>query len=151
VTSLTDDHLARLVSRVTETMTGISFSASSARTIDAALLSHTALLTIGEGILTVGLGSDENGCSKLGSALFCCAAASVDASMRDDSLRELVNMTAGQIKRALVLDWALGLPKVFAGGAIPDAEALRKVRLQSSGVEMVLLLSELKPTMERRK
>jgi hypothetical protein len=152
VSRLSDEQLAKLVSRVTEMMTGISFTVSPSREIDARLFSHAAVLTIGEDVLTVGLASDEKGCSRLGSALFSCAVAKVDASMRNDSLSELVNMTAGQIKGALLLDWALGLPRVVGAGAPrPDGPGWRKVRLQAAGVEMVLLLSELNTKVERRK
>jgi hypothetical protein len=152
MTRLTDEHLAKLVSRVTETMTGISFTVSPSREIDAALLAHAAVLTIGDDVLTVGLASDEKGSARLGSALFSCAPAQVDASMRNDSMSELVNMTAGQIKAALLLDWALGLPKVVGAGAPrPDGPGWRKVRLRATGVELVVLLSELNTKVERRK
>jgi hypothetical protein len=152
VTDLTDEHLAKLVSRVTETMTGISFTVSPSREIDSALLAHAAVLTIGEDVLTVGLASDENGSARLGSMLFSCAPAQVDASMRNDSMSELVNMTAGQIKVALLLDVALGLPKVVGAGAPrPDGPGWRKVRLRATGVELVVLLSELNTKVERRK
>jgi hypothetical protein len=149
---LSDDKLAKLVSRVTETMTGISFTVSPTREIDAALFAHAAVLTIGEGVLTVGLASDVIGSSRLGSALFSCAPAHVDAAMRNDSLSELVNMTAGQIKAAMMLDWALGLPKVVVAGAPrPDGPGWRRVRLRATGVDLVLLLSELNTKVERRK
>lgn len=150
--TLSDDKLAKLVSRVTETMTGISFTVSPSREIDAALLAHAAVLTIGDDVLTVGLASDAKGSSQLGAVLFSCLPTQVDASMRDDSLSELVNMTAGQIKGALLLDLALGLPKVVGAGAPrPDGPGWRKVRLRSAGVDLVVLLSELKAIVERRK
>ncbi len=39
----------------------------------------------------------------------------LDLAMIDDFMRELVNMTAGQIKGELHLDQALGLPRVIDG------------------------------------
>jgi CheY-specific phosphatase CheX len=35
--------------------------------------------------------------------------------MIEDTLRELANITAGQVKRAMSLDQALGLPRILDG------------------------------------
>jgi hypothetical protein len=40
----------------------------------------------------------------------------VDISMMEDTLRELANITAGQVKRAMCIDSALGLPRIVIGG-----------------------------------
>ncbi len=76
---------------------------------------RTALLPIpGARPLTIGLSSDEQGCVALSGAMFSVPPERVDSSMINDSLCELVNMTAGLVKTAMQLDQALGLPRVVA-------------------------------------
>ena len=107
------EEMARIVSTVTHTMLGITFEAvrSSAPTV--ALTSRTVMLPIpGKRPVTIGLSSDELGSLRLGSAMFSVPMKEVDAAMADDSLLELLNMTAGLIRTVLSLDQALGLPKV---------------------------------------
>jgi hypothetical protein len=116
------DGLASLVSQVTDTMLGISFVPDDRASLSEDLRWKTALLPIpGLRPLTVGLSSDRVGCAALSAAMFSVTAAEVDMEMMDDSLRELVNMTAGLLKTALVLDQSLGLPKVFASDQIPGS------------------------------
>jgi len=108
--------LARLLSQVTSTMAGISFSPTEAvlPSMDAQWL--TAVLPIaGARPLTIGLASDLVSCQALTAALFSCLPSEVDTAMSSDSLRELANMTAGLIKSSLKLDQALGLPVVRPG------------------------------------
>ena len=113
------EKMAELVSGVTQTMLGLTFVPDEA--VGHQKLSwRTAVLPIaGAHPITVGLSSDETGCSKLASAMFSCPAADVDASMMNDSLCELVNMTAGLLKSAMSLNQALGLPKILAGTDAP--------------------------------
>jgi hypothetical protein len=107
------EEMARIVSSVTHTMLGITFEAVRASPT-AALTSRTVMLPIpGKMPLTVGLSSDELGSIKLGSAMFSVPMKEVDGTMMDDSLLELLNMTAGLIRTVLCLDQALGLPKVI--------------------------------------
>lgn len=109
------DVLANLVTNVTKTMLGITFAPLPDTTPPAALRWRTAVLPIpGARAITVGLSSDQPGCQALSAAMFQCPAKDVDASMMDDSLRELVNITAGLVKGTLGLDQALGLPKVIS-------------------------------------
>jgi CheY-specific phosphatase CheX len=109
------EEMARIVSSVTHTMFGISFEAVRSSDAGKSLTSRTVMLPIsGKVPLTVGLSSDEPGSIKLGSAMFSVPLKEVDASMMNDSLCELVNMTAGLIRTVLHLDQALGLPKVVA-------------------------------------
>jgi hypothetical protein len=132
---LSDEHLAELVSHVTETMLGIRFAGPAADSWRA------ALLAIGDGAVTVGLSSNQAGCAILGARLFSCAAKEVDVDMVDDSLRELVNMTAGRIKSALMLDLALGLPRVVTDCAsLPVTQSWRVVRLRASTVDLTIWL-----------
>jgi hypothetical protein len=113
------DKMAALVSNVTETMLGLTFVPDGARQHDA-LTWRTAVLPIaGERPLTIGLSSDQQGCTRLSAAMFACAAADVDQNMMNDALCELVNMTAGVVKSVMSLDQALGLPKILSGSAAP--------------------------------
>jgi hypothetical protein len=65
--------------------------------------------------VTVALSSDRAGCSTLTCAMLGMAEDDIGLDMIDDFMRELVNMTAGQIKSELSLDQALGLPRVRDG------------------------------------
>jgi hypothetical protein len=66
--------------------------------------------------LAVVVTGDEPSCKKLGARLFSMAPKDVDVSMMEDTLRELANITAGQVKRAMAIDCALGLPRIIVGG-----------------------------------
>lgn len=110
------DVLASMVSNVTETMCGITFEPADTSPAPAAACHRLARLPIkGERPITVALSSDEKSCAQLGSALFSCPPESLDSSMINDSLCELLNMAAGQIKSALSLDQSLGLPRIVEG------------------------------------
>lgn len=65
--------------------------------------------------LAVVVTGDEPSCQKLGARLFSTAVKDVDVSMMEDTLRELANITAGQVKRAMAIDCALGLPRIVVG------------------------------------
>ncbi len=111
---LASDRLAHSVSRVTSTMLGRRF-----RVIDPATpvarWRTVALAIPGARPITVALSSDRRGCAALAAAMLGMDEDGLDAAMIDDFLRELVNMTAGQIKRELALDQALGLPRMIDG------------------------------------
>lgn len=105
--------LAQLVSNVTQTMCGISFSAAAGEAPSRDLCWRVATLPIkGARPLRVVLSSSQRGCTALGAALFSVEPDSLDEEMIEDSLRELLNMAAGQIKGMLALDQALGLPEI---------------------------------------
>jgi hypothetical protein len=138
------DKMAQLVSGVTQTMLGLTFAPDSASGHHG-LAWRTAVLPIdGAQPLTVGLSSDEAGCSKLAGAMFSCGPAEVDASMMNDSLCELVNMTAGLLKSAMSLNQALGLPKILPGAdapAVPPASP-HVVVLKAESCGLVLWIYE---------
>jgi Chemotaxis phosphatase CheX len=135
--------LATLVSNVTSTMCGISFHPADAYKPNPALFWRVAILPIdGRRPLRVALSSDEQGCIALGAALLGFAPDELDAGMIDDSLCELLNMAAGQIKAALSLDQALGLPRIVAANDLsPSAEAAVRggVLLRSRGTADLLI------------
>jgi hypothetical protein len=114
---LASDRLARSVSRVTATMLGKQFRpADPAPTVERW---RTVVLSIpGAKPLTVALSSDRKGCAALASAMLGMDAEGLGVAMIEDFLRELLNMTAGQIKLELALDQALGLPRVLADDAV---------------------------------
>jgi hypothetical protein len=110
--------MASLVSGVTKTMCGLVFEPDQVAD-SSSLRWRTAVLPIpGDRPLTVGLSSDEAGISALSAAMFAIPRDQVDSSMMNDSLCELVNMTAGLLKSVMSLNQALGLPKILSG---PDA------------------------------
>jgi hypothetical protein len=129
------DTLATLVSNVTKTMCGISFAPAEIDDRTRELCWRIATLSInGARPLRVALSSSEDGCAALGSALFSMPKDALDQAMIDDSLCEVLNMAAGQIKGALALDQALGLPKIVTAADLPADRALNEgVVLRSRG------------------
>jgi len=107
------ERLAALVSSVTQTMLGISFLASPTDRAHPDLCWRTAVMLVhGARPITIGLSSSHEGCLVLTAAMFSCPASAVDASMINDALRELVNMTAGLLRTEMALDQALAVPQV---------------------------------------
>jgi hypothetical protein len=115
--------MASLVSGVTKTMCGLTFEPDG-QTDTSSLRWRTAVLPIpGERPITVGLSSDERGIGELSAAMFAVPRDQVDSAMMNDSLCELVNMTAGLLKSVLSLNQSLGLPKILAGADAPPVPA----------------------------
>lgn len=106
--------LAQLVTSVTETMCGITFVPAESNTPSPDCYRMALLPITGVRQLEVTLFSDRTSCESLGSSLFSVAREDIDTSMIEDSLRELLNMAAGQIKQAVAPDHTLGLPKLIA-------------------------------------
>jgi hypothetical protein len=107
------NRLAALVSNVTQTMLGISFTASPSDKAIPSFCWRTAFMLVdGSRPFTVGLSSSQEGCLALTAAMFSCPASDVDPNMINDALRELVNMTAGLLKTEMALDQALTVPQV---------------------------------------
>jgi hypothetical protein len=134
------DRLARSVSRVTTTMIGKSF-----RVVDAATPVErwrTVVLPIpGARPVTVALSSDRRGCAALASAMLGLDEDDIDVAMIDDFMRELLNMTAGQIKSELSLDQALGLPRVREADTVfLAAHAWHHHVLDSESISLVISL-----------
>jgi CheY-specific phosphatase CheX len=120
------ERLAALVSNVTETMLGISFLPAEGASAHPSLTWRTAIMLVnGARPVSVGLSSDEIGCAKLAAAMFGCKPEGVDVGMVNDALRELVNMTAGLLKREMELDQALAVPSI-----VDDKEALSEIARQ---------------------
>lgn len=138
----TPEALAGIVSRVTETMFGMSFVLADRESSEKTKVPtwRTVVLPIpGRRPLSVAIASDEASGQTLGSAMFSCPVHEVDREMAEDSLRELVNIVAGQVKSAMGVDDALGLPKMLstAEGAI-NAEKWRGATMRSGTREVLV-------------
>jgi len=138
--------LATLVSNVTQTMCGISFGVAEPNQKAVACWRMAVLNVTGGSPWQVALFSDRDGCTALGAALFQCPPDSLDNSMLEDSLCELLNMAAGQIKSLLAADSALGLPKITSPSelTVKSQTAMREgVLLRSQeAVNLMILVSE---------
>jgi hypothetical protein len=127
------DRLAALVSNVTETMLGLSFVPATHVAAHPGLTWRTAIMLVdGPQPVSVGLSSDEAGCTKLAAAMFACEPNTVDGDMINDALRELVNMTAGLVKREMALDQALSVPSI-----IDDKQSLGEIARQHPALVLV--------------
>ena len=111
---LATERLAASVSRVTSTMLGLVFRPA-VSTAPVTLWRTVVLAIPGTRPLSVALSSDRGSCATLAAAMLGMDEDDLDVEMIDDVLRELANMTAGQIKAELRLDQALGLPRVVDG------------------------------------
>jgi len=140
------DKMAAVVSGVTETMLGVTFTADTQDLPWTHLVWRAAVLPIpGDYPLTVGLSSDRPGCEVLGSKMFQVPLADVSDDMLSDSLCELVNMTAGLLKSHLKLEQALGLPKVMPENQppVPPPPAdSKRVVLRADRLGLVLWVFE---------
>jgi hypothetical protein len=102
-----------MVSSVTGTMCGTIFEPADSSTRGESICGQMVLLPI-EGVrhVSVLLACDVAGGRTLAAAMFGMERAEVTPDLADDAMRELLNMVAGQVTRALRLDAALGLPCV---------------------------------------
>jgi len=133
------ERLAASVSRVTGTMLGRTFQP--AATTQPPTLWRTVVLPIpGKRPISVALSSDRAGCAALAAAMLGLEEDELDVSMIDDFLRELLNMTAGQIKHELALDAALGLPRIVDGGQTFQLAGWSHHILDSNSVNLVVSL-----------
>ncbi len=136
--------LARLVSNITRTMFGMSFMLAAQERdglpwLDAQPWRTLCLPIPGGRPLTVLIATDQQGALALGGAMFSCPPNEVDRAMVDDALGELVNIIAGQIKIALGLDQALGLPRVLEGAAgVEGTQAWRSATLEGGSNKVMV-------------
>lgn len=108
------DSLASMVNSVTTTMMNVKFALVPQPTNVQPF--RRAVLPISAPVkLAVVVTGDEPSCAKLGARLFSVTPKDVDVGMMEDTLRELANITAGQVKRAMSIDCALGLPRIVVG------------------------------------
>ncbi|MGN6107009.1 MAG: chemotaxis protein CheX [Kofleriaceae bacterium] len=139
IESIPAERLARSVTRVTSMMMGRDFAPAAITQRPPAW--RTAILPIpGATPVTIALSSDRAGCAALAAAMLGADRDALDLAMIDDFLRELANMTGGQIKTELRLDQALGLPRVFDGEAAFTDPEWRHHVLCSQDVSLVVSL-----------
>lgn len=136
------EKMASLVSGVTQTMLGLTFVPDAGK-VHTDLTWRTAMLPIpGARPLTVGLSSNEHGCSRLSAAMFACPPEEVDQTMMSDALCELVNMTAGLLKSVMCLNQALGLPKIIIDHAPISPPGPHVIVLKADCLGLVLWIYE---------
>ena len=135
--------LAECVSKVTQTMLGLSFKLAKRERAQEDDGWHAAVLTlVGKNPLTVGLTANPSGGLALGAAMFACERDAVDTEIINDSLCELLNMTAGLLKRSLQNDNTLGLPEVLEPGQWMTREnVLCKATLEGGGGELAVWIT----------
>jgi hypothetical protein len=103
--------LAALLSNVTRTMCGTTFSAGDPLTRGESLCGQMVLIPLtGSRSFNVIVSSDTRGSRALGAAFYGCDEKDLTKEMIDDAIGELLNMVAGQISAMLHLDLTLGLP-----------------------------------------
>jgi hypothetical protein len=124
--------LSSLVSKVMQASCGLTFNPAGDDKIAKAPWRTAALPIKGGQPMTVAIGSDEPGCFALASGLLQMAPNELDPGMVEDSLRELVNMVAGHIKRAMAIDLALGLPEI-----VPYADIEKRMQQPGNGSQRV--------------
>ena len=139
--SLEPHELAALVSNVTRPMMGRVFEPSQATS--QLIPTRVAFLPLlGGAPRRVVISADDTSLIPLGAALFQIAEPDVDPSIIDDSLGELLNMTAGQIKNLLEPQLLLGLPTVLSGPLAEQEYArVRATRLRSGPIELLVALT----------
>lgn len=112
-----DHHgLTDLFNNVTTSMLGMDCLVANDLPADPNGYHSTAVLPIaGAGGFTLAVSSDLQGCTVLSAAMFAVDATEVDAEMIHDTMAELANMAAGQLKGRLSLGNSLGLPVNLTG------------------------------------
>ena len=111
------EHLAALFSNVTTSMLDMGCAVAPDISTDLTSDHCTAVIPIpGEGGFTMAVTSDMSGCKSLAAAMFAVETTEVDAEMISDTMAELANMTAGQLKGLLQITHSLGLPVTMASG-----------------------------------
>lgn len=141
--AIQDDVLARMVSNVTKTMLGMSFQPAplgdGRRQLDEWM---TVLSLSGKKPVCIAISTTPASCVALSAAMLALQPAEVDESMAHDSLKEILNMAAAQIRSAIAVDQALGLPHFRRGASIDDPSAWRIMRLSSGKIDILLWLSD---------
>lgn len=127
-----------MVNRVTTTMMNVRFGLAS-NPIAVVPFRRAVLPIPGTVPVAVVVSGDEASCQRLGARLFSVSPEQVDIAMMEDTLREIANITAGQVKQAMRLDQALGLPRILNGQAAwAEAPSSRNVRLKAMEDDVML-------------
>lgn len=104
--------LARLVSAVTERVSGTKFVPADDSARGQSICGRMVLLPIqGARDISVVLSCDGTGARALGAAFLSCSVDKLTKEMIDDAIAEFLNMVAGQIQSELEINQPLGLPR----------------------------------------
>ncbi len=115
------NHLVELFSNVTTSMLSMDCILDSDVPGELGTFHTSAVVPIpGEGGFSLAITSDMAGCVALSSAMFAVEHAEVDAEMIEDTLAELANMAAGQLKGLLQLNNSLGLPVAISSASFSN-------------------------------
>lgn len=141
VSSLDEKKLVSLVSEVTSSICGVAFSLASH--VDPAPWLIATLPISGGRPITVGIVSDEAGCRALASGMLQCPPATLDRALIEDTIREILNMVAGQVKTAMSLDQALGLPRIISADKLDDRLRVpdKRVGMASGALALTLMIA----------
>ena len=138
---LATEDMARIVSRVTEPVLGMTFAPAVNGDATVGADWKTAALPIdGSNPLTVAVSADDACARTLSGNMFGTASDRVDAEMVADALCELVNMTAGLLKSAMGVDQSLGLPSMRRTDLLSDDDGSWKHHYLRAG-ELNLVLA----------
>ncbi|MDX2018925.1 MAG: chemotaxis protein CheX [Deltaproteobacteria bacterium] len=141
VSQLDEKKLVSCVSDVTAAICGIKFMPGSLVEGDAWI---AACLPIKGGVpITIALLSDESCSRALAAGMLQMEPHDLDRLLIEDTLREILNMVAGQVKTALNLDQALGLPTIVAPAELNNrlANGSRRIGLASGPLSLMLALA----------
>lgn len=141
LTRLDEKKLVSLVSDVTSAICGIRFIPCDVVKGDAWI---AACLPIKGGTpITVALSSDESCSRAMAAGMLQMDPLALDRLLIEDTLREILNMVAGQVKNALNLDQALGLPTIVAPAELNHrlAAGSRRIGLASGSLALMLALA----------
>jgi hypothetical protein len=129
--------LANVVDETSQAMYGlpISFAGECERGLPGARDNATVIVPlIGAPLYIITARADEKGGSALASAMFSCDSADANPEMVEDSLRELCNIVAGQVKSLIAQDHEIGLPsRLTDDGTLRDVHQWSGARLLVGG------------------
>ena len=131
---LSPEQLATMVSAVTEMMLGFAFTVGKGNVSPEYW--RAVRLGFGEDGPIITFATDPDSCTALASAMFAMDESELEPEMIDDSLKELVNMAAGQIKAALGIDEPLGLPHLLDEEEVRHLTTKTLVGLESGAMNI---------------
>ena len=105
--------LASVVDETSQAMYGmaVTFAGECERGMPGANQNATVIVPlIGAPLYIITARADDHGGSALASAMFSCETQDTNAEMVEDSLRELCNIVAGQVKSLIAQEHEIGLP-----------------------------------------
>jgi hypothetical protein len=131
--------LANVVDETSQAMYGlaITFAGECERGLPGANQNATVIVPlIGAPLYIITARADDNGGSALASAMYSCEAQDTNPEMVEDSLRELCNIIAGQIKSLIAQEHEIGLPsRLTDDRTLHDVHQWSGARLLVGGID----------------